>query len=78
MMTIKALAEAVGKPMYTVNYAMATNGLCQDCERVGNARVFTDQHVEELRQHFYGDETPESPSAPVHRTAPLSLTGTYQ
>jgi len=51
-MTLKSLAAEVGKPPYSVRYALRTHDLCKDVQWVGNIRLFSEEHVAEMKAHF--------------------------
>lgn len=50
--SIQDVEYALEIPRHKINYAIQAHNACNPGIRFGNQRIFTDEDIEQLREHF--------------------------
>jgi len=60
LLTLKDVASILNVKPYRINYVLATKLVPEPASRFGNKRIFTEQDLQRLRDHFTAKREPST------------------
>ena len=60
LLTLKDVASILDVKPYRINYVLATKLVPEPARRFGNKRIFTEQDLQRLREHFAAKRSPST------------------